>query len=152
MHVPFSKNRMEKKLKIVLPLLMVLFAWPSFAQSVLEVTVENIKEAKGTIRVGLFKNEETFLKKAVEGKVVKASSGQLTVRFENLNPGEYGISVFHDENENSELDKNVMGIPKEGFAFGNNAMGMFGPPSFNEAKVAVPDKSKVTQLIKLKYF
>jgi uncharacterized protein (DUF2141 family) len=152
MHVPFSKNRMEKKVKIVLPLLMVLFAWPSFAQSVLEVTVENIKEAKGTIRVGLFKNEETFLKKAVEGKVVKASSGQLTVRFENLNPGEYGISVFHDENENSELDKNVMGIPKEGFAFGNNAMGMFGPPSFNDAKVAVPDKTKVTQLIKLKYF
>jgi uncharacterized protein (DUF2141 family) len=143
---------MEKKVKIALPLLMILFAWPSFAQSTLEVTVENIREAKGTIRVGLFKNEETFLKKAVEGKVVKASSGQLTVRFDHLNPGEYGISVFHDENENSELDKNAMGIPKEGFAFGNNAMGMFGPPSFNDAKVAVPDKTKVTQLIKLKYF
>jgi uncharacterized protein (DUF2141 family) len=152
MHVPFSKNRMKKKVKIALPLLMVLFASPSFGQSILEVTVENIKEAKGTIRVGLFKNEETFLKKAVEGKVVKASSGQLTVRFENLNPGDYAISVIHDENENTELDRNVMGIPKEGFAFGNNAMGMFGPPSFDEAKVAVPDQKKVTQLIKLKYF
>jgi uncharacterized protein (DUF2141 family) len=121
-----------------------------FAQS-LEVTVQNIKDTKGSIRVGLFTNEKDFLKKASEGKIVKASSEEVKVLFENLKPGTYAVSVIHDENENGELDSNFMGIPKEGFAFGNNAMGTFGPPSFDESKVVI-DKTTVVQVIKLKYF
>ena len=110
------------------------------AQSSLEVTVKNIKETKGTIRVGLFATENDFLKNAVEGKIVKANGTEVTVIFENLKPGEYGISVIHDENENGKLDSNLIGIPKEGFAFGNNAMGTFGPPDFEKAKVIIADK------------
>src|SRR4051812_46082353 len=140
----------KKHIGIVMAALAVSLT--SFSQSTLEVTVQNIKEAKGTIRVGLFKTEETFLKKAAEGKVVKASDSEVTVTFENLKPGEYAVSVIHDENENGELDKNAMGIPKEGFAFGNNAMGMFGPPSFEEAKTMVKDHAQAKQSIKLKYF
>jgi uncharacterized protein (DUF2141 family) len=120
------------------------------AQASLEVTVENIKEAKGMIRVGLFTNENDFLKKVAEGKIVKASTGKVTVLFENLKPGDYAVSVIHDENENGELDTNIVGIPKEGFAFGNNAMGTFGPPSFEKAKITL-DKS-AGQVISLKYF
>jgi len=122
-----------------------------FAQGKLEVIVKDIKETKGNIRVGLFINEDSFLKEAAEGKVVKASGSQVTVRFENLKPGEYALSVIHDENENGELDSNVMGMPKEGFAFGNNAMGMFGPPSFEKAKLRIEDKKQVSQTITLKY-
>ena len=120
------------------------------AQANLEVTVKNIKETKGSIRVGLFTNEDDFLKKAADGKVVKASKSEVTVVFENLKPGTYAVSVIHDENENGELDKNVMGIPKEGFAFGNNAMGTFGPPDFDKAKVTI-EKSPLKQVINLKY-
>ena len=116
----------------------------------LEVTVKNIKQQKGTIRVGLFDNEKDFLKKAVLGKVVKASGTEVTVLFENLKPGGYGLSVIHDENENGELDSNFVGMPKEGFAFGNNAMGMFGPPDFEKALVQV-NGEKVVQVISLKY-
>lgn len=121
-----------------------------FAQNKLEVTVRNIKEAKGTIRVGLFTSEKDFLKKAVEGKVVKASAKEITVVFENLKSGDYAVSVIHDENENGELDSNMVGIPKEGFAFGNNAMGAFGPPSFDKAKVSLTKSEK--QVVELKYF
>src|SRR3954470_1547612 len=120
------------------------------AQSTLEVVVKNLKEVKGTIRVGLFSNENDFLKKAIEGKVVKATANEITVTFENIKEGDYALSVIHDENENGELDKNMFGMPKEGFAFGNNAMGTFGPPSFEEAKVTL-GKVKVTQIINLKY-
>ena len=121
------------------------------AQGNIEVTVRNIEEAKGSIRVGLFTNETDFLKKAAEGKVVKATGAEVKVVFENLKAGEYAVSVIHDENENGELDTNGIGMPKEGFAFGNNAMGMFGPPSFEKAKVVV-DKTTVKQVIELKYF
>jgi uncharacterized protein (DUF2141 family) len=121
------------------------------AQAKLEVTVKNIKESKGTIRVGLFTSEKDFLKTAALGKVVKATGKELTVVFENLKPGDYAVSVIHDENENGELDSNAMGIPKEGFAFGNNAMGMFGPPSFEKAKITM-QKANDKQVVDLKYF
>jgi uncharacterized protein (DUF2141 family) len=120
------------------------------AQAKLEVTVKNIKEAKGSIRVGLFTSENDFLKNAAHGKVIKANGKEVTVVFEGLKPGAYAVSVIHDANENGELDSNFVGMPTEGFAFGNNAMGTFGPPSFEKAKVAVgADGGR--QVIDLKY-
>jgi uncharacterized protein (DUF2141 family) len=38
----------------------------------------------------------------------------------DLPPGEYGVAVIHDENRNQKLDRNFLGIPKEGFGFANN--------------------------------
>jgi uncharacterized protein (DUF2141 family) len=122
-----------------------------FAQGAsLEITVNNIKGTKGTIRVGLFNTEDKFLKTPLKGKVVKASGSEVKVIFEDLPSGEYAVSVVHDENENEKLDSNAIGIPKEGFAFGNNAMGSFGPPSFDRAKVKL-DGKPVQQVITMKY-
>ncbi|HYG20864.1 MAG TPA: DUF2141 domain-containing protein [Ohtaekwangia sp.] len=118
-----------------------------YAQFALQVTVKNIKQPKGTIRVGLFDNEKDFLKKAVEGKVVQASGSEVVVIFEELKPGNYGLSVIHDENDNGELDRNFVGMPSEGFAFGNNAMGSFGPPDFDKTLVKIdgtPVKQEIT--------
>jgi uncharacterized protein (DUF2141 family) len=117
----------------------------------LEINVNNIKSQKGSIRFGLFTTEKDYLKTALERKVVKASGKEVTVVFENLPPGDYALSVIHDENENGELDSNAFGIPKEGFAFGNNALGSFGPPPFEKAKITLTDQP-VRQEIKLKYF
>jgi len=114
-----------------------------FAQKNLEVTIKNIKETTGTIRVGLFNNENDFLKNALEGKVVKASANEITVVFKNLKPGDYAVSVIHDKNENGELDSNFMGMPNEPYGFSNNVMGSFGPPSFEKAKVLV-DENKAS--------
>jgi uncharacterized protein (DUF2141 family) len=122
-----------------------------FAQGKLEVTVKNIKDTKGSIRVGLFANEKDFLKTVTVGKVVKAAGKEITVVFEDLKPGHYAVSVIHDENENGELDSNMVGIPKEGFAFGNNAMGTFGPPTFEKAKITLGNNSD-KQVIDMRYF
>jgi uncharacterized protein (DUF2141 family) len=146
-----KKIAMKKSNGIILTAACILIVSQVFAQGKLEVTVNNIKEAKGTIRVGLFTTEDTFLKDAAFGKIVKAKGNQVTVVFENLKAGEYAVSVIHDENENGELDTNMVGIPKEGFAFGNNAMGAFGPPSFDKAKITLKNTSE-KQKIELKYF
>jgi uncharacterized protein (DUF2141 family) len=44
---------------------------------------------------------------------------------------------FHDENGNGKLDKNVVGIPKEGYGASNNPARKMRPPTFEEAKFAV---------------
>jgi uncharacterized protein (DUF2141 family) len=112
------------------------------AQSRLEVTVINVKDTTGTIRVGIFKDEDTFLKDAFVGKVIKAAKGDLTVVFENVPDGIYALSVIHDENKNGKIDSNMIGIPKEGFAFSNDAMGMFGPPSFEKSGFALKKEAR----------
>lgn len=129
----------------------LLSAIISHAQNKLEISVKNIKELKGTIRVGLFDNEENFLKEAVQGKVVDVNAATMTVVFENLKPGDYALSVIHDENANGDLDTNAVGIPKEGFGFGNDAMGLFGPPSFKKAKITMSEGVLKT-VVTLKYF
>lgn len=147
----FSEKIKRMKILIVwLSALCVVYT-SAGAQAKLEVTVSKIKNQQGVIRVGLFSTEENFLKKAIDGRVVKADNQSVAVVFENLKPGDYAVSVIHDENENGDLDSNFLGMPTEGFGFGNNAMGTFGPPSFEKAKITVRDKDTSIQAINIKY-
>ena len=57
--------------------------------------------------------------------------------FDNVEPGEYALTVLHDENGNGKLDTNLLGMPKEGYGVSNNAFRRFGPPRFREAKITV---------------
>jgi uncharacterized protein (DUF2141 family) len=43
------------------------------------------------------------------------------------------VSAYHDENDNSRLDKNSFGIPTERYGFSNNPKRGYGPPKFSEA-------------------
>lgn len=122
-------------MKKALTLIFATFAICSgaTAQAHLEVTIKNLKEPKGSVRVGLFKDDKTFLKEAWLGQVVKAADGEIKVVFEKVPAGTYAVSIIHDKNENGELDSNFFGMPTEGFGFSNDAMGTFGPPDFAKA-------------------
>jgi uncharacterized protein (DUF2141 family) len=54
--------------------------------------------------------------------------------FNKVHAGTYGLSAFHDQNENGKLDTNFLGMPIEDYCASNNARGVFGPPSFDDAK------------------
>jgi uncharacterized protein (DUF2141 family) len=49
----------------------------------------------------------------------------------------FAIAAFHDVNKNGELDRNPLGIPSERYGFSNNARGLTGPPSFEEAAITL---------------
>ena len=82
----------------------------------------------------------------VEGLRAPARTGTMRFVVQDLAPGRYALSAFHDENDNGELDTNLMGIPSEGYGFGNDASAAFGPPSFEAAAVDVDSASGVTTL------
>jgi uncharacterized protein (DUF2141 family) len=148
----FEKN-IGMKIGLPLALVTILCFQLNFGlaqPASLEIKVTNIKSQKGLIRIGLFTKEKDFLKNTEIGKVVQPTGSEITVVFENLEPGDYALSIVHDENENGKLDSNSLGIPKEGFAFGNNAVGSFGPPSFEKAKVKMEGKDLMC-VITMKY-
>ena len=137
--------------KNILLLITVLgFTQGLYAQNQsLTVSIKNISSDKGTLRVGIFNSQTDFLKKQLYGQIIKSKSGDMKVVFENIPVGAYAISIIHDENENGELDSNLFGIPKEGFGFSNDAMGTFGPPSFEKASFNLKENSTMT--VNLKY-
>lgn len=89
--------------------------------------------AKGRVVCAVF-TESGWLEKPVQADRSKINGRSATCRFANLKPGVYGISAFHDENSNDKLDTNLIGIPTEDWCTSRNAKGVFGPPSFSDAK------------------
>ena len=126
-------------------------ALPVLGQGTLTIEITNIKDPVGNILIGLFDNETDFLKKTVQSKVVAASGPNVIVVFEGIPSGDYGVSVVHDKNKNGEMDMSWLGIPKEGFGFGNNARGTFGPPSFKDTIIHYKGEAVRTE-IKLMHF
>ena len=116
----------------------------------MEVVIKNVDASVGNIAAALFSNEADFLKTRFASTKVKANKGEVHLVFENIPVGKYALSVYHDANVNGELDKNMIGIPKEGFGFSNDAMGMFGPPDFEKA--SFDWKGGQTLSIALRYY
>ena len=139
----------SKRIRIILiGIIVAAVTTLTYSQS-LKVTVKNVKSSNGMVRLALYNSEELHMKKEIQTREVKPTNGVAEVFFENVIPGVYSISVMHDVNDNKELDTNLIGIPKEGFGFSNDAMGTFGPPDFKKASFSYPDKKEM--VISLRY-
>jgi uncharacterized protein (DUF2141 family) len=116
------------------------------------VYINGLRNDQGLVFVALFDSKRGFDdKKPVAGGRTRPATRSAVVVLENVVPGTYALSFIHDENENKKLDTNFLGIPTEGFGFANNAMGLFGPPSFESASVKVP-AGGANVAIRAKYF
>ena len=114
--------------------------------------VKGIKNSEGNIVIGLYNEPEGFpdFDKGFKSGSIKSSLGEVDYTFEIIPEGEYGIAVWHDENGNKELDKNLFGVPKEKYGFSNNKFGKMGPPDFNDVKFKVTVDNKTSLIINLK--
>lgn len=128
----------------IITLLMLFICSLLSAQNVnLTVAVSGLKNNKGTVRIGLYNSDKTFLKTTYKNIVSEIKNNEATITFVGIPKGEYGISTYHDENDNGKMDRNMMGIPSEDYACSNNAKGFMGPPAYNDAKFNVDKDSKV---------
>ncbi len=103
----------------------------------LTIQVDDVK-AGGTVMVALYNSEGSFLKAPAKATGAPASPGGTVLVIKDLPEGEYAFAIFHDANTNGKMDKNLLGIPTEDYAFSNNALGKMGPPSYASAKFALP--------------
>ena len=112
----------------------------------LTIRVDNVRSVGGQLMVALYDGAATFLKQPARSQGVPAEAGSTTVVFRDLAPGRYAITVYHDANGNGKMDSNMMGTPVEAYAFGNDAQGRMGPPSFDDAALAVPAAGLATHV------
>ena len=109
----------------------------------LTVMVDNVNADAGQVLVGVFDKADTFPRVMLRGEAVAASSrdasGRVKVVFTGLAAGRYALSAFHDLDDNGKLNANVMGLPTEPYGFSRDARGSFGPPTFADAALDVPE-------------
>jgi uncharacterized protein (DUF2141 family) len=121
------------------------------ASGPITVTVTGVRSTQGSVRVDVC-TRETFLKKiCVYSGAAPAQVGATTVTVEAVPPGTYAVQAYHDINDNKDVDQGLLGIPKEGIGFSNDApLGLRGP-SFDRAAI-VHNGSPKTLRIKLRHF
>lgn len=73
----------------------------------------------------------------------------VTMHFPGIAPGDYAMTVLHDENGNAKADM-MMGIPREGIGFSRNPRLTFGPPGFDAARITISGPTQET--VRLKYY
>lgn len=122
--------------------------------STLTVHINGARNTNGKIGVLLFQSPAGFPSepsKAFRQQRINIDSGTLSgeATFKDLPGGTYAVAVLHDENDNGKMDKNFMGIPKEGYGASNNPRKRMGPPGFDEAKFSViqPEQTIEIRLI-----
>jgi uncharacterized protein (DUF2141 family) len=92
-----------------------------------------VRNDKGLVRCGLFKREG-WLKDAFRADSVKIHNKRALCVFKSVPAGTYGISAFHDENEDGKLDTNLVGYPVEEYCASNNARNLMSAPDWDDAK------------------
>ncbi|TAK45643.1 MAG: DUF2141 domain-containing protein [Saprospiraceae bacterium] len=104
----------------------------------LTVSVKNIKNQKGKVRICLTNKKADFLNDCYRSRDVAAGGKTVTANFKNIPAGEYAVAAYHDEDENGELNKNgLFGIPSEDYGFSNNPHAFFGPPNYEKCTFKV---------------
>ena len=114
------------------------------------VTIVGFESAAGQARVALWDSAEGY---PTDGNYVVAVSvdiqgGTARLEFADIAAGDYALSVFHDQNDDGELDTGFMGRPKEPIGASNDARGRFGPPKYKDARFEV-DQAVVELTINL---
>ena len=143
-------NETMKLYPILLFFLFTSFSWEMETKSDLTVSVTNIQHAKGKISFGLFRKQDSFPVKGKQfkGVLIDTKKPSTKYTFENLADGQYAVAIFHDENENGIMDKNMFGAPTEAYGFSRNARGTFAAPSFEEAKIDLKENKSIEIWIK----
>lgn len=133
---------MNMKLILRIMIAIIFLSTAAFAQEgKIKLKITGMEEVIGHISIGLFNSPEHFPKKS-EGSLgahIEVKDSMVEYVFTNLEPGDYAIAIYHDENSNGELDRNWIGFPNEDYVFSNYATGSFGPPSFEDAKFSLID-------------
>jgi uncharacterized protein (DUF2141 family) len=86
---------------------------------------------------------EKNILKTYKNRIVDINSSTLKVIFKNIPKGVYAISLFHDKNGNGELDRNLFGVPTEGYGFSNNIRHMFRGANFEESKFELNEDREI---------
>ena len=121
------------------------------AQNKVTVRIENIKNNKGVCQTCIFSSAASFEKmeplQCFKGSIQNKNS---IVVFPDVPDGTYAVFVFHDVNNNNIMDKNFLGIPREGYGASLNKLPFAAAPKFSENSFVLENNRLLNLTIRLR--
>ncbi len=121
----------------------------------LEISISGFANSNGSCRVAVYLGQAHFnepeyaiAKESIRILDSKATwQVEIPIRMGTEDDGQtaprLAVSAYHDENENTRLDKSSFGIPTERYGFSNNPKRAYGPPKFSEAALILTSTEQV---------
>jgi uncharacterized protein (DUF2141 family) len=140
---------------ILLPFLFIILSATTVENSDIVIKILNIRNQNGNILISMYNNSEQFpdhpkWKYLIPKTELSAQGNQFQIK--GVLSGKYAIAIIDDENCDTLLQKNFLGMPKEGYGFSNNIKpSISGAPSFDDCTFTVSGgKNKIVE-IELQY-
>ncbi len=135
-------------------LLIVIVSTGQVNESGLNVNITDLRNNKGHVLISLYKDGKGYPdepEQAFRVAQLSINSSSVSISFTGLPSGNYAIAILHDENGDRKMNTNFLGLPKEGYGFSNNVMGLFGPPSYSRAVFYYSAKERIILSIRARY-
>ena len=117
----------------------------------MSLTLQGLRSDKGQVRLCITRDPRHFPNCAGDPQAVRRNipaQRAETLSLE-LTPGQYALSVIHDENANGRLDT-FLRVPREGFGFSRNPAIRMGPPRFEDTRFQISDDD-IAYSVRIRY-
>ncbi len=124
------------------------------AAGTITITVTDLRNTDGVIRACMTTVESVFprcVRDPNSHRTVVRAGNNVTIRFTNVEPGDYAIALLHDENEDGKANRVLGMAPREGYGFSRDAPVRMAPPDWDDAVFSVGSASQ-SVTIKMRYF
>ena len=120
----------------------------------LTVVVDGVRNHNSQICMRIFSSQRGFpfgTTSEVQSGCTQITGSSVKKEFSGLKPGTYAVAVVDDENGDHKLNRDLLGIPQEGFGVSNNPTVSVktGIPKFNDASFLLKQSSTIR--ISMKY-
>lgn len=88
-----------------------------------------------TVMIAIYNSEESYFdsEQMFLSAEIAVESAEAKYTFKDMPHDTYAIAIYHDEDNDGEMDRKWFGPPREGYAFSNNYHSTFKPASFDDA-------------------
>lgn len=116
----------------------------------LTIKVSGIKNTKGKLLVGIFKNQDQFDKETPFKKIKVSKSGikngETTITT-SLPKGTYAITILDDEDSSESMTYKFRVYPQEGVGFSNYKLKGLSKPKFKDFDFEMPKADKLVKIV-----
>lgn len=139
---------------LVCALALVLAKADGVVAQRLTVEVVGLRNAEGSIHVGFYdsaaqwKTERSNFQR--HGAKTDVRDGRLTLTFDDVPAGHYGLAIVDDENDSGGIDWGLL-LPKEGFGFSDYYHKGLFRPDFEDFDFELPAGEHVTVTVRVRY-
>ncbi|MEQ8823642.1 MAG: DUF2141 domain-containing protein [Filomicrobium sp.] len=126
----------------------VLSAAIAMPAQALDVSIDGLRNTDGDVVVCVWRAQDQGFPNCAKSAPFRklsapAAVGKVTI--EGLPPGTYAVTMFHDAKRQGKPETNFMGMPTSAVGLANNPdVGPMNRPTFDKARVVVPDTPAIT--------